>query len=500
MMTTKNFMTANSTGYSLLHRASVVLWGVLLIFCPPACAVSLSASGLGQVLIYPYYTVRVSPGGAYNTLFELTNTSADSKVVRVRFRESRNGREVAGANVFLVPFDTWTGVVVPGTGGPQFRTADQSCTEPLLAFPSQPTGALPFSNAQYSGANADGEDPSIDRSSEGYIEVIDEGVIKNTVLLDALQTDRSAGGGVIPDCVAARAVALDNVTALGPPSGGLMGSAFIIDVLGGTLYSYDATALNAFSNVPLWSAASNTSLPTLADVTPKTSAVFTDAGVVLSSWDTAKGALPVDPVSAVLMRDSLLNTFVLEPSTRSGTDWVVTMPTKPFYVNTAPQVAAVRAPFETAFSRGGAPAYFGTFGSPPDSGVGNTQIYDREGGFCGPNRCGTFAAAAPATVLQLPWTAGIVTFNNTNLFGAAATISVPIDSASGWLRLSPYPYANSGVHRLVSTDSPPTTYLGLPMIGFMANNYINGTLQGNAGPVLSNYGATSPHKGSISIQ
>src|SRR5579862_6931316 len=38
------------------------------------------------------------------------------------------------------------------------------------------------------------------------------------------------------------------------------------------------------------------------------------------------------------------------------------------------------------------------------------------------------------------------------------------------------------------------------MTGFMANSYVNGTLQANTGPVLSNYGATSLHKGSIRIQ
>ena len=40
-----------------------------------------------------------------------------------------------------------------------------------------------------------------------------------------------------------------------------------------------------------------------------------------------------DPVSAVLMHDNVLNEFVLDAGTKSGTDWVVTFPTKRYYVN-----------------------------------------------------------------------------------------------------------------------------------------------------------------------
>jgi hypothetical protein len=62
-------------------------------------------------------------------------------------------------------------------------------------------------------------------------------------------------------------------------------------------------------------------------------------------------------------------------------------------------------------------------------------------------------------------------------------------------------YFNSSAHRLVSTDTPPVTYFGLPMIGFMANSFTNGTLAvGNSINVLSNYAATSAHKGIPRVQ
>ena len=51
-----------------------------------------------------------------------------------------------------------------------------------------------------------------------------------------------------------------------------------------------------------------------------------------STWSTGTA----DAVSAVLMHDSVMNEFVLDTATKSGTDWVVTMPTKRYYVTAGP--------------------------------------------------------------------------------------------------------------------------------------------------------------------
>lgn len=463
-----------------------------------AAAVHLSARGLGQVLLFPYYTVRITPGGTYNTLLSVTNTAADTKVIRVRFRESRNGREVAGINVFLVPFDSWTGGVVPGPDGPEFVTRDASCTDPALGN----AGRLAFGNTQYAGANADGEDASIDRASEGYVEIFEMGVVADATLLAALAPYRGYDNPGMANCNAARAVALDNATAIGAPTGGLTGSASIVDVAEGTLYPYDATAIDGFSRVPLWTPPTDLVTPSLADVNPKTSELFDSGGYRQSSWDIAKGASPADPVSAILMQDHLINTYVLDAETQSATDWIVTMPTKPFYVQAAHGAGAARPPFESTFASGGAPDYFGLAPTTLEYGdydFGDTQLFDREGGF--PIEMFDWAPNPPPALIRLAWTANVVSFNNSNLFASPTYAYVGAMSPSGWLRLAPYPYAGSAIHRLVSTDTPPHTYFGLPMIGFMANSYVNGALTSNAGgSVLSNYGATSPHKGSTRVE
>jgi hypothetical protein len=83
---------------------------VLLLTCASTDAVNINPRGLGQVLLFPYYTVRGGaglPGGAdaYNTLMVVTNTTADIKAMRIWFRESRNGRAVAVLNALLAPYD-----------------------------------------------------------------------------------------------------------------------------------------------------------------------------------------------------------------------------------------------------------------------------------------------------------------------------------------------------------------------------------------------------------
>ena len=73
-------------------------------FAGLANAVELNPDGLGQVLIYPYYTVNKSQ----DSLFSVVNTTGVGKAVKVRFLEGYNSREVLDFNLFLSPNDVWT--------------------------------------------------------------------------------------------------------------------------------------------------------------------------------------------------------------------------------------------------------------------------------------------------------------------------------------------------------------------------------------------------------
>ena len=74
-------------------------------FAGLANAVDLNPDGLGQVLIYPYYTVNIGQ----DTLFSVVNTDPiNGKAVKVRFLEGYNSREVLDFNLYLSPNDVWT--------------------------------------------------------------------------------------------------------------------------------------------------------------------------------------------------------------------------------------------------------------------------------------------------------------------------------------------------------------------------------------------------------
>jgi hypothetical protein len=87
-----------------------------------------------------------------------------------------------------------------------------------------------------------------------------------------------------------------------------------------------------------------------------------------------------------------------------------------------------------------------------------------------------------------------VTFNTGKLFGSPVTEDIATTFTNGWLKLSPFQYPAGNVHKLTSTDTPPVVIEGLPMIGFMANDYANGTLTVSGRNVLSNYSATATHR------
>ena len=92
-----------------------------------AQAVNLNPDGLGQVLIYPYYTTRANAAGnVYNSLLSVVNSTASVKAVKVRFLEGKNIREVLYSNLFLSPKEVWSAGIVPFGAGAGIITKDKS--------------------------------------------------------------------------------------------------------------------------------------------------------------------------------------------------------------------------------------------------------------------------------------------------------------------------------------------------------------------------------------
>src|SRR4051812_38244391 len=209
-----------------------------------AQAVNVSPDGRGQVLLYPYYTTRTdSAGNVYGTLVSVINATASAKAVRVRFLEGKNAREVLDFNLFLSPYDVWTGAVLPdaATGGARLGTQDLSCALPSFYSGNPTTPFVGFSNAAYSGVNDDGAGTGLDRAKEGYFEIIEMGTYSG---------NSNTGGAVTHvNGVAPCGSKLTDTQAASdaqPPSGGLFGALTLINVGSGTDFTADAVALANF--------------------------------------------------------------------------------------------------------------------------------------------------------------------------------------------------------------------------------------------------------------
>ena len=458
-----------------------------------AQAVNLNPDGLGQVLIYPYYTTRTdASGNEFNSLLSVVNTTVSVKAVKVRILEGKNSVEVLDFNLYLSPKDVWTAAITPNdsTGGAHITSADKSCTLPLAVSQGQ---TIEFRNTAYT---TDGAGGTLDRTREGYIEIIEMATYEPTS--DTAENVTHVNG-VPPHC--------DHVTdavagaeAL-PPAGGLMGGITLINVQSGSDYTEDAVALDNFSDTSNYSNAGSL-LPTLEASSPPVSVVInTDpvqGGIVYrSDWSglIAGGTgNPADPVSAVLMHDHIMNEFVLDASTNSGTDWVVTMPTKRFYVRNG--TGTPDRLFQRNFNK--------TDGACDDV---DLNIYDRE-----ENTTSTpldFSPPPPTLTNALCWEANVITFNDTNVLGSTNNANISTNFENGWLDVGFLPATvTAPIHTLpndatdvifvnsfTGTSGVPATYVGLPVVGFAVQSFTNGVLIVNGQATLSDYGGNFIHKG-----
>jgi hypothetical protein len=454
-------------------------------------AVNVNPDGLGQVLIYPYYTVRTnSANNTFNTLLSVVNSTNSAKVVKVRFLEGKNSREVLDFNLFLSPFDVWTTAIIPDAGGGgKIITADNSCTIPQI-----PVGGQAFVNYAYS---SDGGGSSLDRTKEGYVEIIEMGTYAPTTKTYSNITHVNSIPPGCPNHVNVASLNDQQAAAdISPIQGGIFGGATVINVLAGSEGAINATALDNFFTIGSNYQSSGYTTPDLTQAAPPVSVVFAGTnGVYQSTW----GAGTADPVSAVLMHDNVLNEYVLDSGTKSGSDWIVTFPTKRFYVN----VGTGNAPrlFQRNFNT--------TVGSCDDVSL---NIYDREENTT--TTPGTFSPPPPSGVNQLCWEANVVTFNSSNVVASVNSANISTTNQNGWLQLGFFPSTvTAPVHTLPNvagtslitlggalTTGLSRTYYGLPTVGAMVQTFQNGTNTVNGVNVLQNYAGAFPHRYTTRIQ
>lgn len=521
------------------------------VYAPTAGAVNLPANGLGEVLIFPYYTTRDN----WQTTLTMINTDENNIIaVKLRFMEGMNSRDVLDFNVILSPGDVFAGVVeeTPGGAGPRFRRAenDTTCTSPFIAS----GGSLPLSTAAFSGnslvgnatiPNTDGGPATVDRLREGYVLAVVMG-----------HAPRGTGGtlglanhvnGVNPDaeCQAvanlfAKANILSTARLFGEPINALKGNYSFLNVPRGTASGGNATALANLvtigtgadptppnpnctvlftdkfglpvgSTAAWWDYATDalgaTSCPNLISaqepfdfLEPSLNDAYPPVAVTFRNNHAAAGATGVDgvvwtpaseygflAVSEVLRARTVYNEWSINPGLGVSTDWVITHPTKAFFVDrgASPQAAnnAIRFPGAPNLAQPAAPLapFVNAFAAPGRScnDVG-FRIWNREEVEASPGSSGVVPSPAqPQPNLSLCYETNVIPFTNPTT--TAPTVSPVFGSVLLPQRLenvyqstvlgkvAPFGWMMLNLDTATAAQAAATTLNGngLPAVGFM---------------------------------
>jgi len=488
----------------------------------------VSNNSLGQVLIYPYYTVR----GGKDTIFNIFNTSNKTIATKVRFHESHNSRDVLDFTLILSPYDKWSGTISAGAAGaaPIFKTRDNSCTVPQIPSTGVALNASAYNASGFADADAD---QSNDRMNEGYLEVIAMGQADAG---DAFGTDSSPGVGFNSPYTAGNPgnVAYNSTHVNGVPRDCAAVQPKFVAGAGATVYSTPATNYSADPNADGNPAAADEFDAMVLGFNPLRGALtivgaddgvgFGTSALAIADWVFSTGAhnnhvtaqqfpyfLEPTLVSAaglwtvnelffidtILEARTVVNEWANNPINGAATDWVIQFPTKAYhvdipYANNATQTGCNPNNIQAAYNgyRGGwavdplnpancgplttdAPLLpqiapfetrFGPTGSPVTV---TTTTYDKEEREGQPDGV-SFSPAQPGAANALPWESNIITFGGPSV----------LSSSSPELTLDPVatiPGAETnGQAMMVFTNADTVSgggtmnNLGLPVIGFVA--------------------------------
>mgnify|MGYP003584989321 CR=1 FL=1 len=512
----------------------VALGGLSL--APTAGAVSVSANNLGQALIFPYYTVR----SGWTTLLGVVNTSNQVVAVKVRFRESYNSRDVFDFDLILSPLDEWTAWVTDSANGPVIHTEDTSCTVGNIVGAGAAGVTFPAPES-YVGAAADGGPTTVDRMREGYVEMIMMGAapVGAAATPDPFPLARGAihvNGAAPPGC-AALVAAFQDPTKLGSYNATAFPCTNITsgtpDTLRGEFCNYArdpapdtqrgwvplAPLKGTFALVNGAQGFNAVGLPThLANfrdeplvtlqLPPGASVPFADSwhepslaaantpGVFLDPTDTRRRRIfagGARAVSFALEKTNVTNEWSRRTNAAAGwvtaTDWVITLPTKNFFVDNDPtnQYAGRNTGRGNAVC---AASGTGCVNSPGPAGTGpftetfvDTSVDPavRRGASCDPliftllnreEQASQGAGFSPGGYPQLCYETNVLTFNQGSTPSSSGAASILNSSSAVGILNSPnavsinYPENFSFGWMNVGFTNRARVLRGLPAVGF----------------------------------
>ncbi|WP_197744512.1 hypothetical protein [Candidatus Nitrosacidococcus tergens] len=450
---------------------------------PRLWGIDLNPDNMGDALIFPYYTVANS----FNTSISLTNTTDQVKEVKVRFREGENSWEVLSFHLYLSAKDSWIGTLNFDNSNSSvlLNTSDKSCTIPPI-----PPEGLPFKISGFTQNNngtieaIDGSlDTPQDRLTQGFIEVLEMGVINNPEnnLNFTPATDATHTGGIPNNCQALTdawnqgawvgGVISGHTAGVSSPTGGLTGTEIIINIAQGTSYGVKPVIIDhTFYNI----GAANHLPPQVygpdfssADIT---SQMIKDK-VIMTSWSDIGQSFSeytdnpnqeamirgnptqgVNAVSAILMNSAVFNQVAIDPSLAGKTSWIFTFPTKWYYtpLNNLSSSTGI-APFTSSFGATGAPENM------------KITLFNQEEQQVQDN----------ASTILSPWAVNILDYyldaetnTSSSLNHLAEIITINKTMFNGWAKVH---LAADLHHQLKAKDG--TVYYGLPVIGFSIQQF-----------------------------
>jgi len=210
-----------------------------------------------------------------------------------------------------------------------------------------------------------------------------------------------------------------------------------------------------------------------------------------------------------MMHADVMNEFVLDNVSNSGTDWVLTFPTRHFFVTGAVGASAAATPFTNVLTTAGACEAF-TF-----------TFFNREEGTLVANDFSPFQTTS-ATTGSLCWESTVLSIRSRSadlasttslVLGSSNLSNVNIQSSgfqNGWASVH-FAGANASTVGLLSDATSITSpftpalagfpldiagaqrFLGLPVMGFMMRTFQNGTATCGTATCQANYGGSVDH-------
>lgn len=429
---------------------TILFVGLSLLISSPVSAVMLSSDEQGQVLIFPYFGTL----GGNSTVLSISSQNTGPKALKVHFRD-RQGEVAQTFNLYLEGRGSWVAALSQVDGETVLTLPDASCVVPKLD---------------------DGFGSTTVALTSGYLEVIEMGTISDSGIQTLIENF---------DCDALNALWVENSQwanepsfGLTPPRGDLRGTGSLINIERGTMYSFVATALTQFSDIQQHSAPDEP-LPNLTsghdagtDNGATTSVVCDEGKCIEDTWER-----PVDAVAAAIMAHEFYGEFSTEESIGALTEVVLTYPLQSFYSDENNFPLGNPQTLIEIHDRNGE--------EDPGGGFGCIPLIDS---FC----AGTWSKRSNAGIDLLSFydsaadegsekVSKILGESYTAFFPDETVSTIP-DTGSVWIGFEvPIPEA------LRSLSG--RTYLGVPVIGFVIQQFTNGYLQdSNGDSIRANYG------------